>query len=105
MQHQRTQIYLDPSQHAALLEEARRLSLSLAGLIRKLVDEHFTAKRNASPGTETRRAAALSLIGLGLSGFKDVSERPDHYLAEALRVDLVKERSGAYRKRPRLKPR
>ena len=105
MQHQRTQIYLAPSQHAALLGEARRLSISLAGLIRKLVDEHFAHKRSDAPGAESRRAASLSLISLGRSGFTDVSERPDHYLAEALRADMVKERRAVYRKPARRKAR
>ncbi len=105
MQHQRTQIYLDPSQHAALLQEARRLSISLAGLIRKLVDEHFSHKRNAAPDAESRRSAALSLIGLGSSGFQDVSVNKDRYLAEAVDADRVKERRGAYEKGRRRKSR
>ncbi|MBI3299344.1 MAG: hypothetical protein HYZ75_14345 [Elusimicrobia bacterium] len=105
MPHQRTQIYLDPRQHAALLDEARRLSLSLAGLMRRLVDEHFTRKRSREPGAESRRAASLSLMDLGGSGSVDVSERPDYHLAESLRADLVKEGRSSYRKRTRRKAR
>lgn len=101
MQHQRTQIYLVPSQHAALLDEARKLGISLAALIRKLVDEHFARPREDSSTPQSRRAAALSLIGLGSSGTRDVSENVDRYLAEAIYADKVKERRGGYRKRRR----
>lgn len=103
MQHQRTQVYLVPSQHAALLEEARKLGVSLAGLIRKLVDEHFARRREDSSTPESRRAAAFSIIGLGNSGPRDVSENVDRYLAEAIYDDVVKERRGGYKKRRRPK--
>lgn len=104
MQHLRTQIYLDPSQHAALLREARRLGLSLAAMIRRLVDEHFTRRRDAEPAAQGRRTAALSLIGLGSSGLADVSERTDRYLAEAIRAATVSEPGRPYKKAPRRKP-
>ena len=57
---QRTQIYLEPSQHAALLKEARRLGLSLAGMIRKLVEDHVIGKGDDSSAAQERGKAALS---------------------------------------------
>jgi hypothetical protein len=45
----------------------------LAGVIRKLVDAHFS-KRSKSASNDQRVKAALSIIGLGSSGFHDVSE-------------------------------
>ncbi|MDE2291045.1 MAG: hypothetical protein KGL53_03085 [Elusimicrobia bacterium] len=101
MQHQRTQVYLDPSQHAALILEARRLDLSLAALIRRLVDEHFSRARGSEPGREFRREAGLSLMGLGASGQGGVSEDTDRHLAAALAADRVSERRGRYGKRSR----
>ena len=37
MQFKRTQIYLEPDQHRALLEEARDRGVSLAALLREIV--------------------------------------------------------------------
>lgn len=92
----RTQIYLEPAQHAALLKEARRRGISLAGVIRELVDEHLLARDERAPGAEERREAALGLIGLGRSGLSDVSARADHYLSEAIH-ERIKERPKAHR--------
>lgn len=99
----RTQIYLEPTQHAALLREARDRGLSLAGVIRKLVDEHFLRQREKVPGLEDRKKAALSLIGLGRSGLGDVSEKADIYLGDAIYGAKVHERRAAYKNIPRKK--
>ena len=101
MQHQRTQIYLDPSQHAALVLEARKRGLSLAGIIRSLVEDHFQRNRMGSPGAQERKQAALSLVGLGKSGHTDISERADRYLAAAIHEGLMRERRSAYRRASR----
>lgn len=87
----RTQIYLEPEQHAALLKEARALGVSLAGIIRELVDEHL-GRRARAPGAQERRKASLALIGLGASGTADVSENVDRYLAEGLYAEIARDR-------------
>lgn len=96
----RTQIYLEPGQHADLIREARRLGLSLAGLIRRLVDEHFGEGKRAATVAE-RKEAALSLIGLGDTGEADVSSSVDEHVANAIYEDLVKERRALYRTKKR----
>jgi hypothetical protein len=96
----RTQIYLDPTQHAALLKESRRLRISLAGVIRKLVEDHIL-KKSVVSSADQRRKAALDLIGLGESGFSDVSQKTDEYLAGAIAEDRLNERPARYRHRRR----
>ncbi|AEG16871.1 MAG: hypothetical protein PWP72_1369 [Thermoanaerobacter sp.] len=77
---QRTQIYLHPDQHRALLNEARRKGISLAELIRQIVSEHLERQGERKAPKE----AFQRIIGMGASGREDISERHDHYLAEAL---------------------
>ena len=93
----RTQIYLEPSQHAALIRESRRLGLSLAGMIRKLVEDHVLRKQASSPSKMDKKKAALSLIALGKSGFSDVSENPDAHLAKAIYAAIVSDRRAPYK--------
>lgn len=102
----RTQIYLKPFQHAALLKEARRLGLSLAGLIRKLADDHVLKRGEGELSAQERKKAALSLVGLGRSGFTDVSQRTDAYLGHAIYEEMVREKTTAYKtsgKKPKKK--
>lgn len=77
----RTQIYLDPEQHVALLEKARRLNVSLAELIRQLVDRYLKTEQQELPTRED----LMGLVGLGASGRRDIAEKHDQYLAEAWR--------------------
>lgn len=93
---QRTQIYLEPAQHAALVKEARRLGLSLAGMIRKLVEEHVLNAGPQAPSAGDRTKAALALIGLGASGLRDVSENTDEHVGRAIYEDAVKEKLPRY---------
>jgi hypothetical protein len=58
----RTQISLEPDQHRLLGEEARRRGLSLAALIRTLVDQHLA---RAEPPPEDPLEA---LVGIGKGG-------------------------------------
>ncbi|WP_366018261.1 CopG family transcriptional regulator [Thermanaeromonas sp.] len=46
---QRTQIYLHPEQHRALLKEAAQKGISLTELIRQIVTEHL--ERQGKPST------------------------------------------------------
>ncbi|WP_027355856.1 ribbon-helix-helix domain-containing protein [Desulfofundulus thermocisternus] len=75
----RTQIYLRPEQHRALLDEAAKKGISLAELIRQIVSEHLERQERKAP-----KEAFLRIIGMGASGRKDVSELHDYYLAEVL---------------------
>jgi len=80
----RTQIYLEPEQHRALMQESAKKGVSLAGLIREIVADYLNrGKRPGKPGKEIY----MGLVGLGQSGLGDVSERHDYYLAEALKSD------------------
>lgn len=93
----RTQIYLEPSQHAALVKESRRLGLSLAGIIRKLIEDHILGKAEGAPSRLEQKKAALSLISLGKSGVRDISEKVDEYLGQAILADMVKEKPMPYK--------
>jgi len=82
---QRTQIYLRPEQHRALLKEAAKKGVSLAGLVREIIAKHLKEQAGpVPPGKET----FLRIVGMGASGKIDVSARHDQYLAEALRNDI-----------------
>ncbi len=80
----RTLIYLDSADLEALRTEARSRGISLAELMRRLVREHVSGhKATKRPNRETY----MKVVGLGSSGRRDISERHDVYLAEALRRD------------------
>lgn len=81
---QRTQIYLYPEQHRALLNEAAQKGISLAELVRQIVTEHLE-RQGKSPTVP--KEVFLRIVGMGTSGKKDISERHDYYLAEALLDD------------------
>jgi hypothetical protein len=76
----RTQIQLTEKQYRALKEEAHRRKLSLSEAVRGAVDLWLGQQRR---GETVRRS--LASIGRFHSGVSDVSERHDHYLAEAYR--------------------
>lgn len=81
---QRTQIYLHPEQHRALLREASKKGISLAKLIREIIAKHL--EEQARPVTAAKETF-LRIVGMGASDKTDVSARHDHYLAEALKSD------------------
>lgn len=78
----RTMVYLEPEQLQALRTEAKAHGISVAELLRRLVQHHLTA-RQGPPAVP--RAAYLKLVGLGASGRTDIAEHHDRYLGEALR--------------------
>ncbi len=80
----RTMVYLDPQQHKGLKARARAEGVSLAELVRRLVKEHLR-QRQALPPVPS--AAYTKIVGLGSSGRRDVSDRHDEYLAQALARD------------------
>ncbi len=79
MERVRTQIYLDPDQHRALRREARRAGLSMAALIRRLLDEHLRPRPDGAS-----RKHLLGLVGLWDDPRPDVSEDHDRYLGDTL---------------------
>ncbi len=77
----RTQVYLTPKQHRALKKAAAREGVSMTELLRRMVDKHLLGRWG------TRRPPkelVLSLVALGESGSRDVSENHDRALDEAL---------------------
>ena len=78
----RTMLYLEPEQMQALREKARKRRISLAALLRQLVQEHLdTPEHSAAP----RQSVFFKIVGLGASGQKSISASHDTFLAEALR--------------------
>lgn len=78
----RTMVYLEPEQLQALKARARAQRISLAELMRRLVRDHLKSRPEPSrpPAKVFRR-----IVALGSSGRRDISERHDEYLAEAIR--------------------
>lgn len=79
-----TMIYLEPEQLEKLREQARRQRISMAELVRRIVAEH--TERGPKPPSVTRRTY-MTIVAMGSSGRKDVSEKHDQYLGEALRLE------------------
>lgn len=78
----RTVVYLDSEQLQALRAEAKTQGISLAALLRRLVQEHLKNRQDLAPAPPS---AFLRLVGLGASGQEDISEHHNGYLAKALR--------------------
>jgi hypothetical protein len=70
----RTQISLEPEQYHQLGEEARRRGISLAALIRGLIDEHLGRKQ---PPEED---PLDGLVGIGEGTGEPVGREHDRYL-------------------------
>lgn len=78
----RTMVYLESEQLQALRTEAKTQGISLAALLRRLVQEHLEKRQDMAP---TSPSAFLKLVGLGASGQEDISEHHNDYLGKALR--------------------
>lgn len=80
-------ISLTLEQHERLRGEAKRRKTTVAGLVRKAVDEVY-------PGDAERRRQAhirsMEVVGKFHSGRTDISEHHDDYLAEAYWAELHK---------------
>jgi len=77
MKYQRTQVYLEPADHAALVREAADRGISLAELMRELVSAHVS---ESAPAYGTKSWDAI--IGIGGDGpASDVSRHEDEYKA------------------------
>ena len=83
----RTQVYLTEEQHLALRHAAERQGVSMAALLRNLVDNYLgdnTRKRDYS------KDAIEAFIGLGRSDRSDISENHDEVMAEAFRDGTIR---------------
>lgn len=56
----RTQISLDSNQYERLSQEARRHGMSMAAVIRRLVDEHFAREITADAGDPLDRLTGIA---------------------------------------------
>jgi hypothetical protein len=70
----RTQISLEPEQYRQLGEEARRRGISLAALIRGLIDEHLGRKQ------PPEKDPLDGLVGIGEGTGEPVGRKHDRYL-------------------------
>jgi hypothetical protein len=75
-------VYLESEELHALRVEAAKKGISLAELMRRLVRQHIENRHPKSPASAK---AYLKIVALGSSSRKDISERHDQYLGEALR--------------------
>jgi predicted HicB family RNase H-like nuclease len=83
----RTQVYLTPRQHRALRRSAKEAGVSMTEMLRRILAEHFAGRRGiASFDKET----VLAFAALGRSGLRDVAERHDEALDEALRAPSLR---------------
>lgn len=78
----RTMVYLEPEQLQALKARARAQRISLAELMRRLVRDHLKSRPEPPP---LPAKVFRRIVALGSSGRRDISERHDEYLAEAIR--------------------
>ena len=76
----RTQIQLSEEQAAKVKKMAASRGVSMAEVIRDAVDGAM--RSNAGTVSEERRKRALTIVGKFRSGKRDVSKKPDAYLAE-----------------------
>ena len=77
----RTMVYLDRQQLKTLKSKAKDQQISLAELVRRVVKAHLDDP-TAWPPVPAKAYAAM--VGLGSSGRKDIADRHDTYLADAL---------------------
>lgn len=75
----RTQVQFTDEQVRSLRREAAARGVSIAEVVREAVDSHL---RRQTAGA--RRERAVRAVGGFRSGLRDVSERHDDHLAEAL---------------------
>jgi hypothetical protein len=73
---QRTQVYLEASEHRRARRKAAELGISLAEYMRRLVRDDLAGPAAAADVT--------ALFGLGDSGGSDVSSFKDRYVGEAI---------------------
>lgn len=72
----RTQIALDPEQHARVKQKAASLGITMAEYIRRLVDDDLA-------GIDPQ-ASPKDIIGIGRSGGSDIAREGTRAVAEAV---------------------
>jgi hypothetical protein len=72
----RTQIALDPEQHARVKQKAASLGITMAEYIRRLVDDDLA-------GVDPQ-ASPVSIIGIGRSGGSDIAREGRRAVADAV---------------------
>jgi len=77
----RTQVYLKPEHHSFLKEEAKKHKVSVAELLRCILDDYMQRSK--------AKEDFMQIVALGHSGLQDVSAKHDQYLAEALQAEHV----------------
>jgi hypothetical protein len=77
-------VYLDPHQLKALKTRAKSEGISLAELMRRIVNRQLEDQQTLPP---VPAATYARMVALGSSGRSDVSERHDRYLADALQEE------------------
>jgi hypothetical protein len=78
----RTMIYLDSEELKGLRSEAKAQGISMAELVRRLVRDHLSRHRSVMM---PKPQVYLRIVGIGVSGQGDISERHDSYLGEVIR--------------------
>ncbi len=78
----RTQVYLAPEQHRFLKEEAKRQGISIAELLRRILDNYVQQTRP--------KENFAKIVALGRSDRSDVSQEHNKHLAEALSAEHVR---------------
>jgi len=81
---ERTIISLERSQLRALRARARAQGVSVAEFMRRLVSHYLSAEH---PVAAVPPATFERLVGIGSSGRRDVGDRHDALLGEAIRQD------------------
>jgi hypothetical protein len=76
----RMQMCFSEEQYRALQQAARREGISVAALLRRMVQRQLLGKATKPAAS---RDAAMAFVGLGRSGRSDISEHHDEALAEA----------------------
>lgn len=102
MRYQRTQVYLDPEEHAALVKEAAGRGISLAELMRELVSSHV---RERAPTYETKSWNALfDIAGSDEGESFDIVENWDEEVGAAFEALYEASLNRPTRKKPARKP-
>jgi hypothetical protein len=78
----KTMVYLERQQLKSLKAQASAQHISLAELVRRLVAKHLD-EPITSPSVAAETYAKM--VALGSSGDRDVAERHDAYLADAIK--------------------
>lgn len=94
MRYQRTQIYLDPGEHAALVREAAARGVSLAELMRQVVSAHVSER---APRYAAKTFGPIVGIGGADEEPSDVARHEDRDKGEAFDYLYEKSRARAAR--------